>query len=84
MDFIQDRPIIAHNAAFDKRFLMAELDRVSLSIKNSFLCTMKLAKKLIPEAGSYKLVDIAKHVGVRANGRSAHQALSDIKVTAKL
>lgn len=84
IDFIEDRPIIAHNASFDKRFLIAELSRAKLSIKNPFLCTMQLAKKLIPDAISYKLADIAKHVGIRVNSQSLHRALGDVKVTAEL
>jgi DNA polymerase-3 subunit epsilon len=84
IDFIEDRPIIAHNATFDKRFLMAELSRAKLSIKNPFLCTMRLAKKLIPDANSYKLADIAKYVGIRVNSKSSHRALGDVTVTAKL
>lgn len=82
--FIEDRPIIAHNASFDKRFLMAELSRAKLAINNPFLCTMRLAKKLIPDANSYKLTDIADHVGIRVNSKSSHRALFDVKVTAKL
>jgi DNA polymerase III subunit epsilon len=84
IDFIKDKPIIAHNATFDKRFLMAELSRARLSIKNPFLCTMRLAKKLIPDAASYKLAEIAKHVGIRVNAKSSHRAIGDAKVTAKL
>lgn len=84
IDFIEDRPIIAHNASFDKRFLIAELSRAKLSIKNPFLCTMRLAKKLIPDATSYKLADIARHVGIRVDSQSSHRALGDVKVTAKL
>lgn len=84
VNFIEDRPIIAHNASFDKRFLMAELSRARLAINNPFLCTMRLAKKLIPDANSYKLADIADHVGIRVNSKSSHRALCDIKVTAKL
>lgn len=82
--FINDKPIVAHNAAFDKRFLMAELERAELSTSSPFLCTMRLAKKLIPEATSYKLSDIARHVGIRVNSETAHRALTDVKVTAKL
>jgi DNA polymerase-3 subunit epsilon len=84
LTFIGNRPIVAHNASFDKRFLIAELDRAKLSIENPFVCTMRLAKKLLPEATSFKLADIARHVGIRVNNQSAHRALSDIKVTAKL
>lgn len=82
--FIEGRPIVAHNANFDKRFLMAEMDRANLSMENIFVCTMRLAKKLIPEAMSYKLADISKHVGIRVNSRLTHRALGDVKITAKL
>lgn len=84
LSFIEGRPIVAHNATFDKRFLLAELNRANISAQNPFICTMRLAKKLIPDAISYKLANISKHVGIRVNHSTTHRALSDVKITAKL
>jgi len=84
LSFIDERPIIAHNATFDKGFFLAELSRANLSSKNHFLCTLRLARKLIPEARSYKLADIARHIGIRINRTSTHRARGDVEITAKL
>ncbi|HLE11355.1 MAG: hypothetical protein A2451_12370 [Bdellovibrionales bacterium RIFOXYC2_FULL_39_8] len=80
--FIGNRPIFAHNASFDKRFLEAEMARVGLTMNNPVLCTMILSRKLIPQAYNHKLSTLASHLNI--NATNAHRALADVKVTAKL
>jgi DNA polymerase-3 subunit epsilon len=82
MKFIGNRPVIAHNASFDKRFLLAEMERAGLSIENHFLCTMVLSRKLIPDAYNHKLTTLASHLNIKST--KAHRALSDVHMTAKL
>lgn len=48
--FIDDRPILAHNASFDQKFLMSEMENIGKHIDNEFLCTLKLARRLILDA----------------------------------
>ena len=80
--FIGNRLILAHNATFDKKFLIAEMERVNLTIDNHMLCTMILARKLIQDAYNHKLTTLAYHLNIKAT--KAHRALSDVEVTAKL
>ncbi|MBF0205646.1 MAG: 3'-5' exonuclease [Oligoflexia bacterium] len=80
--FVGDRLIVAHNASFDKRFLLAEMERVNIKIENPFFCTMLLSRKLIPDASDHKLTTLARHLKIKSE--QAHRALSDVVVTAKL
>jgi DNA polymerase-3 subunit epsilon len=45
-DFIQGYNLVAHNASFDKRFLDAELGRISRSYSGQFACSMLAARRI--------------------------------------
>ena len=47
-DFIGDRPLVAHNASFDTRFLDAEWSRIHYKRSQSFACSMLLTVAIIP------------------------------------
>src|SRR5450759_2269696 len=53
--FVRGLPIVAHNAAFDRGFLHAELVRAGFRPQSEFLCTMRLARRLLPGLPSYRL-----------------------------
>ena len=80
--FIGDRVVLAHNASFDSKFLFAEMERANLNINNPILCTLLLARRLIPNVSNYQLGTLAKHLGVKIN--HAHRALDDVMATAKI
>ena len=42
--FVGDEIIVAHNASFDSRFFMAEMNRVNIFPKNDFLCSLLLER----------------------------------------
>jgi len=48
-------------------------------LENRIVCTLKLARKLIPGLKNYKLGTIAAHLGITAP--SAHRAMGDCEVT---
>jgi len=79
--FIGNRPILAHNASFDKKFLLSEMSNIGKKIENSFLCTLKLARRLIL-APNYKLTTLTSHLKLKvSNSHQAHRALSDVMAT---
>ena len=82
VQFIGRAPVLAHNANFDSRFFNQELEVAGLRSEAQFFCTMKLARRLY-RLRSYKLKDVAGHLGVEFEGRS-HRALADATVTAKV
>jgi DNA polymerase-3 subunit epsilon len=79
--FIGNRPILAHNAAFDQKFLVAEMENIGKKIVNPFLCTLKLARRLIV-APDYKLTTLTSHLKLKVSkSHQAHRALDDVMAT---
>jgi DNA polymerase III epsilon subunit family exonuclease len=69
--------LVAHNAAFDRRFLPFLAARPSV-------CSWRLASRVVPEAPNHKNQTLGDFFGVRdpgLRGRRAHRALADVIVT---
>ncbi|OUW17802.1 MAG: DNA polymerase III subunit epsilon [Opitutales bacterium TMED158] len=82
-DFIGDSNLVAHNAAFDQRFLDAEFEQAGLHRSGSFACSMLAARRLYQEAPNHTLGNIVSYVGLTSEG-AYHRALYDSEMTAKL
>lgn len=82
-DFLGSSPLVAHNAPFDLSFLNFEAQRLlSSSVLNPSLCTLRLAKRLLPQLRSRALDAVASHLGLASLDR--HRALGDVRVTAEV
>ena len=81
--FVDGRPMAAHNASFDRRFWMAELERVDRPADEPFACTMLLSRRLYPQAPNYRLGSLASYHDLSFSGR-AHRAMADAEVAAAL
>ena len=80
--FLRGLPIVAHNAAFDRGFLRAELGRAGLRLDSEFLCTMRLARRLVPGLPTYRLDALVDSLEVRApDARHFHRAVADVNHT---
>ncbi len=82
-DFINGYNLVAHNASFDKRFLLAELSRISRGYSGQFACSMLTARRIYQTAPNYKLATLIKYANIPAAG-VYHRALYDSEMTAKL
>lgn len=82
-DFVEDFPLVAHNAAFDKRFWDAELARVKRNRRQEFACSMLIARRVLPHAPSHKLGELAAFAKLPATGRF-HRAQADAEMAAQL
>jgi DNA polymerase-3 subunit epsilon len=82
-DFVGRHPLVAHNAAFDKKFWDAELKRIKLKRQQEFVCSLMLARRVYPSARSHALSALAKSLALPGAGRY-HRALADAQVTAHL
>ena len=81
-DYIGDRPLLAHNASFDIRFLNAEMYRIGKCVNNPLLCTMLLSRRLIPEVQNHKLGTLMRYIDFNVTpGHQEHRALDDVKAT---
>lgn len=83
VDLLGGRVIVAHNARFDRGFLAAEFGRTPLALPDDAptLCTMQLARELIPGAGR-SLADCCAAFDIPLE--NAHRALVDAHATAEL
>lgn len=82
IEMTQDCVIVAHNASFDYRILRTEFRRLGYDFEAKTLCTVELAKKLIPEQPSYSLGKLVRSLGIPMADR--HRASGDAMATTKL
>ena len=80
LDFLGDGILVAHNLSFDERFLNAACKRTGrAALSNDTLCTLRLARRLLPGLKSKGLTRLAQFYGLTVNGR--HRALGDAEAT---
>lgn len=82
VEITEDCTLVAHNASFDYRMLCTEFNRLGFTYQRQTLCTVALAKKLIPEQASYKLGKLVRSLGIPLSDR--HRAAGDARATVKL
>jgi DNA polymerase-3 subunit epsilon len=81
--FVGQRPLVAHNAAFDSRFWAVELGQLGITRDNPFLCTLRLARRVYPELQSHALQALRLALNLGSHG-PAHRAQADVDVTVAL
>lgn len=81
-DFIGSSVIVGHNVNFDINFLydnfMKYLDR---PLKNDFIDTMRLSRRLFPDAPHHRLSDLCSRYSIDYS--HAHRSLIDCRLTLK-
>jgi len=83
IELLDGRVLVAHNAGFDTRFLLAELARADVWTSQDLvtLCTMQLARVYLPGSGR-ALADCCAAFDIQLEG--AHRASVDAGATAQL
>ena len=79
---LDGRVFVAHNASFDHAFLKQGYARAGRRLEVDLLCTMRLARRLLPGSRSYSLQSLIQRLGLSSRGR--HRALADAEATAAL
>ncbi|MBI5514672.1 MAG: 3'-5' exonuclease [Deltaproteobacteria bacterium] len=78
--FAGARPLVAHNAPFDRGVLSRELLRAELPRPAvPMYCTLKLARRVFPDAPNHRLETLARWLKVPA--MPSHRALADCRAT---
>lgn len=84
-EFTRGCALVAHNAAFDRGFWLAEQARAGCAPDpaHRFACTVLLSRRLLPDAPNHRLGTLASWLAIDKQGR-AHRALADALTTAHL
>jgi DNA polymerase III subunit epsilon len=82
-DFINSYNLVAHNASFDKRFLDAELARISRTYTGEFACSLLTARRIYQDSPNHKLGTLVDYINIPTDG-VFHRALYDSEMTTKL
>lgn len=81
-EFCEDTVLVAHNAAFDMRFLQIKEAGTGIVFTHPVLDTLLLSALIHPNQQSHRLEAIAERLGVNVIGR--HTALGDAMVTGEI
>ena len=80
--FAEDTVLIAHNAAFDMRFLQMQEERTGIRFTQPVLDTLLLSQAVHPHQGEHAFEAIAARLGVEIVDR--HTALGDALATGEM
>ena len=81
-EFCSDTVLVAHNAAFDMRFLQLKEISTGIRFQQPVLDTLLLSAVIHPNQESHRLESIAERLGINVIGR--HTALGDAFVTGEV
>ncbi len=84
LTFAGDAVLAAHNSDFDVTLLNQEIARVfpGCRMRNSEICTVQLARRVLPNLEKHHLDAMAEHFGFHVTGR--HRASGDARATARV
>lgn len=81
-ELLQDKVFVAHNVNFDYSFLKYQMETAGYKMDTRKLCTIRLARKIMPGMRSYSLGKLTHQLGITHTNR--HRAGGDALATADL
>lgn len=77
--FIGDSVLVGHNVNFDINFLYDYCEYNNYILKNDFIDTMRMARRIIPELEHHRLKDVAEYFDIPYE--NAHRSVKDCNIT---
>lgn len=74
--------LVAHKAQFDRDILKRKFLPLGIDFSNSYICTLELAKRLVPGMGSYSLLSLCSFFDIPL--KRNHRAQDDAEAADKL
>lgn len=81
-NFINNAPLVAHNAPFDVKFLKFYLEKIDSQLQNHSVDTIPLLRELYPHLPNYKLGTVQAYFN--CSDFSHHRAIDDARVTSEI
>ena len=81
-ELLSDCVFVAHNVGFDYAFIRGHFEELGRAWSRPKLCTVRLARKLLPGMGSYGLSNLCQRLDIPNDAR--HRAMGDAAATAQL
>ena len=82
-DKLSGKTLVAHNLPFDGYALKDNLSRYGIpSVENNLLCSLQLAKKVLPKQSRYSLDVLSNQFGIILENH--HHALADAEACARI
>jgi DNA polymerase III subunit epsilon len=81
-ELLQDIVFVAHSVNFDFSFVKHHLKAAGYELHNKKLCTVRLARKVVPGLSSYSLGNLCRSLGIPIDNR--HRAGGDAQATVLL
>ena len=81
-EFAKNTVLVAHNAAFDMKFIQLKEEQTGIKFNNPVLDTLLLSAVCHPKQETHNLEDIVEKLGIELIGR--HTALGDAMITAEI
>jgi len=82
LSFIEGGILVAHNAEFDLSMLKSACNREAIDFEWPCICTLKLARDVLPDLERKNLDSLADYYGLSFEAR--HRSIGDAKVTIKV
>jgi len=83
LDYIDDYPLIAHNADFDVGFICYFINKLGLrKLRNRIIDTIALSKEVFPDERYHNLDILIKRLGIDFKEDQRHRAIEDVYLTA--
>lgn len=83
ISFIDDLPVVAHNARFDAEFIDAALERCGLVYAFECIDTLSMSRDAFPRFENYKLSTLIDALEL-SDEPQKHRAMSDVEATHRL